>query len=74
MPTLHSFLLYAFITLLVLTGILTLTQIWFPLFGWDIFFKLIASIVIIGIILGLLIALKADLGQHKKMKDDNYLD
>lgn len=62
------------IALLVIIGALTLVQIWVPVVSWDIFFKLAGSAAVIAVILGLIVILKSDLGEKKKMKDENYLD
>ena len=63
--------MHILIVLLVGIGVITLIQLWVP---WDIYLKLIASCIIVAIIMGLILALKADLGYKKKMKDENYLD
>ncbi len=69
-----KFFMHILIALLVLIGAVTLMQIWVPFISWDIYIKLIGSAVVIGIVLGLIVVLKSDLGEKKKMKDENYLD
>lgn len=66
--------MHILIVLLVGIGVITLIQLWVPFISWDIYLKLIASCIIVAIIMGLILALKADLGYKKKMKDENYLD
>ena len=66
--------MHILIVLLVGIGVITLIQLWVPFISWDIYLKLIASCIIVAIITGLILALKADLGYKKKMKDENYLD
>ena len=41
---------------------------------WDNFVKLIITFGILALVLGFLAVVKADFGEHKKLKDDNYLD
>ena len=53
---------------------LTLLQIWFDLFVWIIFWKLIATLVIIGSVVSFIIAVMIDMGDQKKLKDEKYLD
>ena len=60
--------------LIVVIGVLTLVQIWVPLVDWDVYLKLVGSAVVVSIILGLILILKSDLGEKKKMKDEHYLD
>lgn len=66
--------LAAIIGLIIAGALLTIGQIWGPLFSGDIYYKMIVTLGIIVIILGLILAISSDLGQHKKLKDDNYLD
>lgn len=70
----HKTLLLIIIGLIVLAALLGITQLWVPLLSWDIFAKAMITIVIVVVVLGLLMVLKNDLGEHKNLKDDNYLD
>ncbi len=67
-------LLMAIIIMICAGAILTIIQIWVPIFAWDIFVKVIATLVILTVLAALILVLKSDLGSHKKMKDENYLD
>lgn len=63
------------IVVMVSTGAaLCIAQLWFNIIPWDIFVKTIITLGILTILAGLVLVIKADLGQHKKMKDENYLD
>ena len=66
--------MHILIGLLVLIGVITLIQIWVPFISWDVYLKLFGSAAVVAIVLGLIVVLKSDLGQKKKMKDENYLD
>lgn len=70
----HKSMLLTIIALLVVAALITLIQIWAPFLSWDIYGKIIISALIIGGVLGLIMALKSDLSEHKNMKDENYLD
>ena len=61
--------------LVILGGFLTVLQIWgVDLLSWDIFLKAIGTLGVIIVVLGFLLVMKSDLAEHKKLKDDNYLD
>ena len=70
----HKTLLLIIIGLIILGAVLTITQLWVPMLSWDIFVKAIITILIVVVVLGLLMVLKNDLGEHKNLKDDNYID
>lgn len=65
---------HALIALVVAAAGLTIGQIWGPLMGWDTYFKVLGTMGIIFLVIGLVVIIKSDLGQHKKLKDENYLD
>lgn len=64
----HKTLLLIIIGLIILGAILTITQLWVPILSWDIFVKAIITIGIVVVVLGLLMVLKNDLGEHKSSK------
>ncbi len=72
--SLHRLLLTLVIICITLAAGVTIIQMWAPMFGWDVFIKLLATLGILTVVMGLILVLKADLGEHKKMKDENYLD
>lgn len=55
-------------------SILILLQIWFDAFQYAFFFKITATIIIIGTLLAFAIAVFDDFFENKKLKDENYLD
>lgn len=67
-------MLITIIALLVIGAVLTIIQIWVPLFSWATYIKIAVTLGIIAVALGLVMVLKADLGENRKMKDENYLD
>ena len=70
----HKSLLITIIGLVILGSVLTIIRVWWTILSWDFYIKAIITIAILVILLGFVMVLKIDLGQHKKLKDDNYLD
>ncbi|MBL4804246.1 MAG: hypothetical protein JKY71_05220 [Alphaproteobacteria bacterium] len=71
----HKSILAALVLVVLASAGLTITQLWAPeIIGWDNFVKLIITFGILALVLGFLAVVKADFGEHKKLKDDNYLD
>ncbi len=61
--------------LIVLAGVLIVLQIWgVDILSWTLFIKLIGTLGVVVLVLGFLLAVKFDFSEHKKMKDENYLD
>lgn len=71
---LHRIMLGAIIVMVIAAAVISLMQLWGFGFGWDLFIKLIVTLGGLILLAALLMVLCADLGQHKKMKDENYLD
>lgn len=70
----HKNLLYAVIGCVIAMAALTIIQIWGSILSWDVFVKLIGTLGIVVLVAGFLLVVKSDFGEHKKMKDENYLD
>lgn len=70
----HNTLLSTLIALVLGAAGLTIVQMWVPFLDWDVYVKAIITVGILALVIGFLIIIKADLGEHKKLKDDNYLD
>lgn len=51
-----------------------LLQMWFDFFAGDLFWKVLLSNIILLILGGFIVAVKEDFGEHKRLKDENYLD
>jgi len=58
----------------VLAAILTILQIWTNIIGWDTYVKLIATLSIVFLLVGLVMAISSDFKNTKDLKDKNYLD
>lgn len=70
----YKFFLISVIVLVCAMVILGLFQLWTMSIDWEIFIKTMITLGVLTLLSALLIAIKADLGAHKKMKDENYLD
>ncbi len=70
----NALLVKCIVGVVLASAALILVQMWFPIFDTTIFWKLIASLVIVGCVVSFIIAVKQDLTDDKKMKDDKYLD
>lgn len=72
--SLHRALVMALVGLVVLGAALIVLQIWGVLLDGDFFFKLMGTIVVLIILIGFLLVVRQDFGEHKRLKDQNYLD
>lgn len=70
----HQKFLYTLIALVLGSAGLLVVQMWTSLMPWEIFVKVLITMGIAVLVLGFLLVIKADLGEHKKLKDENYLD
>ncbi len=72
--SLNKFLLLSVIGMVIFGGLLTVAKIWFPVMAWDTYIKVMMTLGLLILVAGLVMILRADLGEHKKLKDENYLD
>lgn len=71
----HRPLLIAIMTMVIGGALLSLAQLWLPgIIPWEFFIKIIITLGVLTALAALILVLVSDLGSHKKMKDDNYLD
>lgn len=74
MPRLTTGLIGFLIGLAFVLAALILDRIWFKIVPWDIFLKLTATIAVTAGLAVFLILIRADFAEHKRLKDENYLD
>lgn len=67
-------LLYTVIACVLAGAGMTILQMWTHILQWDAYLKILGTLGIVMIVAGFLLVVKADFGEHKKMKDENYLD
>lgn len=67
-------LLKSLIALVLLGAGLVLAQMWLDLFDTSVFIKLLATLGILCLVLGFVIAVRQDLSREKKLKDDKFVD
>lgn len=69
-----NLLLKSVAVVIVLLAATALAQIWFEVFPEAIFLKVMISLVIVGAVASILIAITLDMDENKKMRDDKYLN
>lgn len=70
----HKNIMISLVGMVVFGAGLVILQMWTSFMAWDTFIKIIITLGILVIVLGFLLVIKADLSEHKKLKDENYLD
>ena len=70
----HKFLVYCLIAIAIVAAALMIGQIWFDILSWSMLWKSCTTLAVLFVLIGFLMVVKADFGQHKKLKDENYLD
>jgi hypothetical protein len=72
--SLHRALVIGLIGLVSLGCVLLILSIWGVVFDGEILFKMLATIGILVVLLGFLLVVKSDFGEHKRLKDENFID
>lgn len=71
---LHKPFFFTLIGLVCLGAGLVIAKIWGIELPDDMFFKIMATLGVLILLFGFLLVVNSDFGQHKKLKDENYLD
>ncbi|PZQ45308.1 MAG: hypothetical protein DI551_07745 [Micavibrio aeruginosavorus] len=66
-------LIYLLISLAIAAAAIIILHIWGVDLG-ALFFKLLATIGILALLVGFLLVVKADFSEHKRLKDENFID
>lgn len=69
-----ALLLRSIIWLVVAGAALVLVQLWFNVFAHDLFWKLFVTLIILGGVVSVVLAIKADMSEEKKLKDDKFVN
>lgn len=72
--SLHRALVFGLISLVTLGCILLILSVWGVVFDGEFLFKLLATIGILVVLIGFLLVVRADFGEHKRLKDENFID
>ncbi len=72
--SLHRALVIGLIGLVSLGCILLILSIWGVVFDGELLFKMLATIGILVVLMGFLLVVKSDFGEHKRLKDENFID
>jgi hypothetical protein len=62
------------IAIVILAVVLILLQMWFKPFGIIVFWKILATLALLGGLVSFFIAVKQDITDEKKMRDDKYIE
>ncbi len=68
------FMVRAIVVLVVIAALMLIGQLWFAWFDMVFFWKLFATVIILGAVFSFIIAVMADFSSEKSLKDDKYLD
>ncbi len=71
--SLNRLLIYILLFLVLSGGALVILQIWGVDLG-ELFFKLLATIGVLILVIGLTLVIKADFSEHKRLKDNDFID
>ena len=71
---LHKPFFFAVAALVCGIAALMIMKIWGIELPEDLFFKIMGTLIILTLLFGFLLVVNSDFGQHKKLKDENYLD
>lgn len=70
----HKKLVQIVIGCVIAGAVLTVLQIWTQFIAWDAFLKIGGTLAVVILAIGFVIVAKSDFSEHKKLKDENYLD
>ncbi|MCB1651580.1 MAG: hypothetical protein KDI46_05945 [Alphaproteobacteria bacterium] len=70
----HRVLLLTLVGLVGFAALVSIAQIWVQFLGWDVYAKLMVTVGILALLVGFLAIVKIDFGEHKRLRDENYLD
>lgn len=66
-------LTYLLIFLALAAALIIILHIWGVDFG-VLFYRLLGTIGVLAVLAGFLLAVRSDFSEHKRLKDENYLD
>lgn len=69
----YQTLFKSIVLIVVAAAVLALAQMWFHPFNSIFFWKMMATLVILGGLVSFFIAAKQDIAEEKKLRDDKYL-
>lgn len=71
---LHKPFFFLLITCVCAAAGIVIAKIWGVELPEDFFLKILATLGVLILLFGFLLVANSDFGQHKKLKDENYLD
>jgi uncharacterized membrane protein YjjP (DUF1212 family) len=71
---LHKPFFFALVGTVCAGALLIILKIWGVSLPEDLFFKILATLGVLVLLFGFLLVANSDFGQHKKLRDEHYLD
>ena len=71
---LHKPFFFSLVGLVCIGAGIIIMKIWGFSLPDDLFFKILGTLAVLILLFGFLLVVNSDFGQHKKLKDENYLD
>ena len=71
---LHKPFFFTLVGLVCMVAALAIASIWGIDLPEDLLWKIGGTLVVLILLFGFLLVVNSDFGQHKKLKDENYLD
>lgn len=71
---LHKPFFFTLVGLVCVGAAMIIAKIWGIELPDDLFLKIMGTLVVLILLFGFLLVVNSDFGQHKKLKDENYLD
>ncbi|NCT40643.1 MAG: hypothetical protein GW778_03155 [Alphaproteobacteria bacterium] len=71
---LHKPFLIGLISLVCAVAAIIIAKIWGFDLPEDLFFKILATLGVLIVLFGFLMVVNSDFGEHKKLKDEHYID
>lgn len=71
---LHKPFFFSLVGLVCIGAGIIIMKIWGFELPDDLFFKILGTLAVLILLFGFLLVVNSDFGQHKKLKDENYLD
>lgn len=69
----HRLLIYTLIGLAMSAAGLVILGIWGVNLG-EVIYKMLATIGVLVLLIGFLLVVRSDFGEHRRLKDQNYID
>lgn len=69
----HRFFVLSLIAIAISAAVFTILGIWGVDLG-ELFWKILSTLGVLALLIGFLLVVRSDFGEHKRLKDDNFID